>query len=206
MKLGIVACDILKPEIEFITKDDQDFITRNYLEFALHTEPETMRNKIIDAVNDMKGQVDGVFLGYATCQSLEGVNKVFDMPVTMLEGPDCIGALLGPEGYIEEKKVCTGTWFVTPGWADEGVDGLIKELHLDSVEGYDPQYFLDILFDSYKRCLFIDTGIGNADRYRNESEAMAKTLKLDHECRKCGLESIEKAIAVLKGMCRQGRQ
>lgn len=36
MRIGILACDILKPEIEFLTKDDPDITMRKYLEFALH--------------------------------------------------------------------------------------------------------------------------------------------------------------------------
>ena len=48
MKLGIIACDILKPEIEFLTKDDPDFVIREYLEFALHEYPKDMKNKVIE--------------------------------------------------------------------------------------------------------------------------------------------------------------
>ena len=32
MRLGIVACDILEKEIEFLTKDDPDFTYREYIE------------------------------------------------------------------------------------------------------------------------------------------------------------------------------
>ena len=49
MKLGIVACDILRPEIEFLTKDDPDFVVREYLEFALHEYPQMMRERIIES-------------------------------------------------------------------------------------------------------------------------------------------------------------
>ncbi|NLN71412.1 MAG: hypothetical protein GX137_01290 [Thermoplasmatales archaeon] len=48
MRLGIVACDILKNEIEYLTKDDPDFVRREYLEFALHVYPVEMRAKIED--------------------------------------------------------------------------------------------------------------------------------------------------------------
>lgn len=39
MRLGIIACDILEREIEFLTKDDPDFTYREYIEFALHENP-----------------------------------------------------------------------------------------------------------------------------------------------------------------------
>jgi len=202
MKLGIVACDVLKEEIEYLTKDDPDFVYREYLEFALHAYPEDMKAKIIERVNLLKGQVDAVFLGYAVCQSLQGVTKEFNVPAVMLPGADCIDALLTTDEYDAEKKICAGTWFSSPGWAKEGVAGLIKELHLDSVEGVDPQFFLDLMFDSYERCLFIDPGIGNTEEYKRKSEEVAKTLKLKHDCRVCNLKALENAIMETKKLVK----
>ena len=88
MRLAIVACDILKEEIEFLTKDDPDFVHREYLEFALHENPEHMRDVIIEKVNSLKGKIDAVFLGYAICSSLENVTERFDVPAVMLPGAD----------------------------------------------------------------------------------------------------------------------
>ena len=204
MKLGIIACDILKPEIEFLTKDDPDFVVREYLEFALHEYPQDMKRKIIETVNSYKGELDAIFLGYAICNSLEGVTSVLKVPTVMLDGVDCIDVLLTPEEYAKEKKICTGTWFISPGWAEQGVQGLIKELHLDTVEGYGPEYFLDILFDSYQRCLFIDDGIGNTEYYKEKSEGVAKDLDLRLDCRGCTTDGIRKAIEKTKQLARKG--
>ena len=203
MRLGIVACDVLKPEIEFLTKDDPDFVVREYLEFALHEYPQEMKQRIIETVNKYEGQVDAMFLGYATCQSLDGVTSLLNVPTVMLRGADCIDVLLTPPEYTREKKICTGTWFITPGWAEEGINGLVKEFHLDSVEGMDPQFFLDLLFDSYQRCLFIDDGIGNEDYYREKSEDVAKQLKLKLDYRKCGLSGLTDAIAQTKELAKK---
>lgn len=205
MRLAIIACDILKPEIEFLTKDDPDFVVREYLEFALHEYPQDLKARVIETVNRYEGQVDAVFLGYATCQSLDGVMEFLKVPTAMLQGADCIDILLTTKEYTNEKKICTGTWFISPGWAEQGVNGLIKELHLDSVEGIDPQYFLDMLFESYQRCLYIDDGIGDEARYRKMSEDVADQLKLRLDCRRCGLGGIEDAIKRTKELAVNGR-
>ena len=204
MKLGIIACDILKPEIEFLTKDDPDFVVREYLEFALHEYPQDLKRKVIETVNKYEGELDAVFLGYAVCNSLDGVLNKLNVPTVMLRGADCIDVLLTPDEYTREKKICTGTWFISPGWAEQGVKGLIKELHLDSVEGYDPEFFLDILFDSYQRCLFIDDGIGDSEYYRKKSEEVAEELKLRLDCRKCNINAIKDAIEETKQLARKG--
>lgn len=205
MKLAIVACDILKPEIEFLTKDDSDFVVREYLEFALHEYPQELKSRVVETVNKYEGQVDAVFLGYATCQSLDGVTELLKVPTAMLQGADCIDVLLTPKEYVNEKKICAGTWFISPGWAEQGVDGLVKELHLDSVEGIDPQFFLDMLFDSYQRCLYIDDGIGNEEYYRKKSEEVAKQLKLKLNCRTCGLSGIKDAIERTKELAARAQ-
>ena len=202
-RLGIVACDILKPEIEFLTKDDPDFVHREYLEFALHEYSDVLRQKVTETVNALEGEVDAVLLGYARCQSLDGITNVLKVPTVMLPGADCIDALLTTPEYNKEKGICAGTWFVSPGWAEAGTMGLIKEMHLDSVEGVDPQFFLDMLFDSYQRCLFIDSGVGNTEYYRQKSQEVADQLKLRHDCRKCDLRALEEAIRKVKELASQ---
>ncbi len=198
MRIGLVACDIVKNELEFLLKDDPDFVEKKYLEFALHVDPEHMKEVIIDEVNEMLPRVDAVLLGYAVCSSLEGVELRFDKPVVKLPGADCIDALLGTAEYDREKRICGGTWFNSPGWAEAGTPGLIKELHLDAVEDYPPEFFLDMLFQSYERVLYIDPGIGGSDEYERKSVEMSKDLKLGHDCRRCDLRQFEEAIRKVK--------
>lgn len=200
MKLGIVACDILKHEIESLVADDPDFVRKEYLEYSIHVFPEEMKAKILEAIDKVKGDVDGILLGYAVCQALENFTDELDVPTVMLEGADCIEVVLGFDEYEREKKICPGTWFSTPGWAENGKAGLIKEMHLDAMmdEGFPPEMFLDIIFDAYSRCLYIDTGVGNNDYYVDLSEKFAEELGFTHECRVGNIDNIERAIAKLK--------
>ena len=204
MRIGIVACDILKNEIEALTAGDEDIVHREYLEFGLHMYPEEMRRKVIEAVDRLEGKVDAVFIGYATCQSLAALDKEVKVPSVMLEGDDCICVLMGARKYAEAKAECTGTWFSSPGWAEQGMEAVIKELHLDSMieEGYSPEYFLDIIFDAYKRCLFVDTGVGDREELLKRSIDFAQQLKLPHGCTTGTLENLESAILRTKQIAR----
>jgi len=205
MRIGLIACDILEPEFEYLIKDDPDFVHKEYVEFALHAYPDEMRSKLIEKVNALKGSVDAVLLGYAVCQSLGGFTEAVDVPTVMFDGDDCICVLLGTKEYTREKKICIGTWFSSPGWAREGMDGLIKEMHLDSVEGVDPMVFADMLFESYERCLYIDTGVKNCDDcdYLARSKEFADKLRLKHDERKCDLKAIEDAIKKVKELAER---
>ena len=199
MKIGLVACDIFEPEFEHLIKDDPDFVHKEYVEFALHAYPDDMREKLVEKVSALKGKVDAVLLGYAVCQSLGGFTDAVDVPTVMFEGDDCICVFLGAKEYTNEKKICAGTWFSSPGWAREGVPGLIKELHLDSFEGVDPMVFMDMMFDSYERCLYIDTGVKDEKgEYLAKSKDFADQLKLRHDERGCDLTAFENAIKKVK--------
>ncbi len=203
-RIGIIACDILKREIELMTKDDPDIVHREYLEFALHIDSAHLKSTVKEKVNSLKGKVDAVFLGYAICQSLRDVTKEVEVPTSMLESDDCIGAFITPSEYEKEKRKCTGTWFSSPGWAELGTEGAIKELHLDSMkdQGYDPMYFLKMLFEGYSRCLYIYTGVEDEQRFKEKSEGFAMSLNLRHECRSCDMRVLEKALSSAKELGR----
>ena len=200
MRIGILACDILKPELEYLTADDPDIVMKKYLEYALHVNPAHMKEVILDEAKLFRGKVDVLFLGYAVCNSLENITAEIRVPTVMLKGCDCIEAILGPDEYEAEKKICTGTWFNTPGWAMEGTQGLIKEMHLDALEGVEPEFIFSIIFGSYQRVLFLDTGIGDEERYCELSKKFADELKLGHDRRKCNLSRIQNALAEAKGL------
>ena len=204
-RIGIVACEILKREIEMLTKDDPDFVHREYLEFALHIDSAVLKQKVTEKVESLKGKVDAVFLGYAVCQSLKGIAKTLSVPTVMLDSDDCIGVLITPEEYEREKRVCTGTWFSSPGWAELGFEGAVKELHLDVMksEGYEPIYFLKMLFEGYKRSLYVDTGTGDKEAFVGRAKDFASALNLRHEERDCNMRELKKAIARAKELARK---
>lgn len=204
IRIGIVACDILKREIDKITLNDPDIVHKEYLEFGLHTYPEKLKFTVMDKVNALEGKVDAVFLGYAICQSLKGVTTELRVPAVMLEGDDCIATFLTPMGYAEEKRKCTGTWFNSPGWAELGIEGCIKELHLDSAmdQGYEPMYFMRMMFTGYSRCLFIDTGVDDKEHYETLSKDFAREMELGHESRECSLDLLVEALESTKRLAR----
>jgi hypothetical protein len=204
-RIGIIACEILKREIELLTKDDSDFVHREYLEFALHIDSAVLKQKVMEKVDSLKGKVDAVLLGYAVCQSLKGVTNQLAVPTVMLESDDCIGVLITPEEYEREKRTCTGTWFSSPGWAELGVEGAVKELHLDSMkdQGYDPMYFMKMLFEGYKRSLYVDTGTGDREKYVALSKDFASKLNLRHDERESDMRELTKAIARVKDLARK---
>jgi hypothetical protein len=205
MRIGIIACDIWKREIDAVVGDDPSIVHKEYLEFALHVDSAKLRATVVEKVNSLQGKVDAVFLGYAICQSLKGVKEDLRVPTVMLDADDCIGALLSPLRYAEEKRKVTGTWFNTSGWAEMGLKGVIKELRLDSAieQGYEPMYFVKILFQGYSRCLYIDTGVADREHFLNLSKEFSEQIGLEHECTSCSLDALSKAWEDTKALAGQ---
>ncbi len=195
LRIGILACDALKDEIESLTEGLNGVIAKEYLDFGYHLDPPLMRKVLVDKINTLEGKVDLVFLGYAYCQSLRGLPEEVRVPVVMLEQEDCIACLLGPEEYSNQKRCGKITWFYPSGWAKYGAEGMVRLFKLDIMrqEGYEPEYFLKMMFEGFSRCLFIDTGEGNVSASEENSVQFAQKLGLKHERTKGTLHNLRGA-------------
>lgn len=204
MRIGVIACDMIKLELEKVLADYPEVTEVIWLESALHVYPDRMKETIIDRLNDMKERVDVIFLGYGYCQSLKGIEDEVDVPLHLPQYDDCLAMLMTPERYTEEKKNEVGTWFMTPGWAEIGAELVIKELHLERARKYgkDPMALAKRLFTHYRRGLFIDTGVGDAGYFLEKAAQFCRDFDLVLEttaiesgilaeelakCRKCKL-------------------
>ncbi len=183
MRIGIVACSILRGELERIVSNDPEVTEIVYLDAAIHVNPQKMKESIKEQIEGLKGKVDRIFLGYGICQSLEGIEKEVDVPVTLPRVDDCIALLFTPERYAEEKKKELGTWFMTPGWAEAGTEMVIKGLRLERAVklGKDPVAMARRLFTHYRRGLYIDTGAGDDRTNRANAEKFCRTFNLNME-------------------------
>ena len=183
MRIGVIACDMIKRELERVLPDFPEVSEVVWLESALHVYPERMKETIVERINGMKGMVDVIFLGYGYCQSLRGIEAEVDIPVVLPQYDDCLAMLMTPERYAAEKKKEVGTWFMTPGWAEIGAELVIKELHLERVRkyGWDPMAMARRLFTHYRRGLYVDTGVGDNDYFLAKAEQFCRDFDLTLE-------------------------
>jgi hypothetical protein len=206
MKIGVIACDMIKRELDKILKDSPEITDILYLEAALHVYPQRMKETIKERIDSMKGSVDAIFLGYGICQSLKGIEAECDIPVVMPQVDDCISILFTPDRYAEEIAKEVGTWFMTPGWAEVGADMVIKELRLDRAIRYgkDPIDMAKRLFTHYKRGLFIDTGVGENDYFIERAEEFCRTFDLTLEKTTAQSSILEESLEKCKRLVLKG--
>ena len=183
MRIGVIACDMIRRELDRLIAEDPDITEVVYLEAALHVYPEKMKAAILEQVEMLGEQVDAIFLGYGYCQSLKGIEALTSVPVVLPQYDDCISILLTPERYAAELKAEVGTWFMTPGWAEVGAEMVIKELKLDRAIRYgkDPMALAKRLFTHYRRGLFVDTGVGDPEEFASYARQFCDDFDLHYE-------------------------
>ncbi len=135
MRIGVIACEILKNEVEMIIDHDPEVVHREYLEMGLHDQPEQLRETLTRKINDLEGKVDIIFLGYAICKSLNDIPADLRVPIVMLREEDCVASMLGPTEYAAERAKCPGTWFSSPGWALLGIDAVVDDRQMEGAGG-----------------------------------------------------------------------
>jgi hypothetical protein len=185
VRIGIVACETLKREIDVVIEGDPSITHVEYLEFGLHTWPEELKKAVVERINNLEGKVDAVLLGYGVCNSLKDVTSMVSVPTVRFDVDDCVGCLMTTAEYNRERKVCAGTFFATPAFCDMGTEWFKKELrkNMPNYEelGIDDRWFLERMFDGYSRVLYIDPGIGGREEFETKSKQFAADLKLRHE-------------------------
>lgn len=180
MSIGVIACSIMRRELEPMLAATKDIARTIWIKEAEHVNPEQLRTTVQEHLNSLKDEVDVIFLGYGRCNSLDGIEDEYDLPVVHPKMEDCIAILFTPERYQDEVRNEAGTWFMTPGWAKIGLEMIHKELHLERFieAGHDPREIARELFANYTRGLFIDTGVGDNDHYRDLAGGFCKEFNL----------------------------
>jgi len=191
--IGVVACDIMKRELGLLLDRFPQVSEVIYLEVALHCYPRKMKEMIKEQIAAVKDKVDAIFLGYGYCQSLKGIEDEFDIPIVMPQMDDCIQILMTPRKYASEIRREVGTWFMTPGWAEQGAEMVIRETHSDRVVKYgkDPLQMAKRLFIHYRRGLFVNTHAGDTEHFMNRAREFCEIFDLD-------LDTTEGSLEVLK--------
>jgi hypothetical protein len=189
MKIGIIACESFKKELDFLTQNNPNIVYKEYLEFGLHGYPQDLKRTVVEKVNSLQGKVDAVLLGYGICNSLREITGELKVPTVRLDGDDCIGVILTSSEYEKERKKCAGTFYMTPYFAERGLG--LEEMKSEFAEkipnyeelGIDLKWYLDRMFDGYSRVLYVDDGLGDSERLITLSKQTANELNLDHQCR-----------------------
>ncbi|KYC44661.1 MAG: hypothetical protein APG10_01538 [Candidatus Methanofastidiosum methylothiophilum] len=191
------------------------------LPFYLHTNPQEIKDQLVNASRELEKHIDKLVLFYGLCgNSLSDIenllrSKRLKVPINILLDEkkeivdDCICALLGSrEEYAKELYKEGGTWFMTIGWSrhwdkiakeraeilgPEHMEQLAKKLGIEKLDGLNN---LKLIFDhaKYKRLLALELGFEDSVEYKAKCEDFSSCLNLDLCYREGTLKLLEDTI------------
>ncbi|MDR2349500.1 MAG: DUF1638 domain-containing protein [Deltaproteobacteria bacterium] len=194
--LGIVACDVVKNELERV-RENKDVRLR-CLEYALHEKPKEMPGAIVKAVEEMlaTGEVGKVALGYGLCSNgTVGVSCRNGTVVPRCH--DCISMLLGsPARYMKMFRECPGTYFLTDGWIRNRGDPVstVEFRYAPKMGEKKAWKGMKLELANYKRICFVNNGVGDEDALRRRALENAKAFDKEFMEVKADLGFFEKLV------------
>ena len=201
MSLGVICCRVLEREMRAVIQDVPEVASLEVMEWGLHIRPELLLETLVERIRSLQNLVDVIILGYGRCLALDRLPDDFKVPVFYPEGDDCIGVLLGQERYAQALQEEAGTWFLTPGWTEMGMDFIFHELQVNRLaeKGIDPLKVAHRMLKDYTRALFIDMNLGNQEQLLTKAQEIAAEFHLR-------LEKTEGSLAGLKATLSQALQ
>ncbi len=163
-----------------ILRDVPEVSSLEVMEWGLHTRPDHLLEVLVERIRSLQEHVDAIMLGYGRCLALDRLPDDFKVPVFYPEGDDCIGVLLSQERYAHELLEEAGTWFLTPGWTEMGMEFIFHELQINRLaeKGIDPLKIAHRMLKDYTRALFIDMHLGDQERLLEKAQEIAEEFNL----------------------------
>lgn len=185
----ILACEVLKPEIEHLASTIPDLPEIIYLSQRLHDYPEKLRAGVqekLDEIERDRPDIDFIIMGYGLCG--RGLAGVTTKRATLLYPRlhDCIPLLLGQDEKNGSLSTREGTtYWSSPGW----LDSFLAEYHLTDArfQKYAEKFgekrarkmvaAEDALLGSYRDLCHVQWP-GLPEHYREQAKQVAKATNL----------------------------
>ena len=193
MTIGIICCKVLEKEIKQIARNIPEVGHLEVMDWGLHTQPDLLLKTLCHRIEKLQDKVQAIVLGYGRCQALDKIPQNYKVPVYYPRADDCIGVLLGQKHYEQELKNEAGTWFLTPGWTEMGMEFIFHELQLNHLadKNINPLKVAHRMLQDYTRALLIDTQVGNQERLLEKAGMIADEFHLLLETTRGSLTKLE---------------
>jgi hypothetical protein len=122
LRLTVIACSSLRPELEMLAAEAKTSITFRHLEMGLHERSAAALRDALQSTIDglaVDHQCDAIAIGYGLCNRGVVGLQARTLPVVIPRAHDCIGMLLGSnQCYLAQLEAQPGTYFQSAGWLE----------------------------------------------------------------------------------------
>ena len=207
MRLKFIVCKVLQREAYFCAAAAVNNVDIYIMPQGLHNEPDRLRSEVqkqLDDIIDVQGnEYDAIILGYALCSNgIVGLKS--KIPLIVPRGHDCITLLLGSkEKYKEYFDSHRGIYWYSPGWIENSLQPG-KERYEKTLAEYTEKYGEDNAqflmeaeqgwFKEYAWATYVDTGFGDAEKYKRFTKECAEFLKWNYDELKGELSLMQRLV------------
>jgi hypothetical protein len=203
LKLKVIACDVLRRELSFLTSRSRCYIDTVFLSQGLHATPDKLRAMLGEEIEKAeegipyehfgdKKYYDYLILAYGLCDNSVAGLRSKTLPLVVPRAHDCVTLLLGSkERYTELFAKHRGIYWYSRGWIErslqpgkERYEGAYKE-YVEKYGEDNADYLMEMeqgWFKSYENAFFIDwPALGNSEIYRQYTKDCADYLKWNYK-------------------------
>lgn len=182
-KKRIIACGSLKPELEQLQSLAPHAVL-TFLPQNLHRSPATMKEKLQEVLDDKNNhQYREMVLGYGLCSNGIVGLKAPPQGLYIPGAHDCITFYLGSrEKYQSTFQERPGTYYLTRAWIEANKDplGLMQFEYTERVGPEFAEIAIREEIKNYTHICFINTGVGNVDKYRERAMENARYFNKEY--------------------------
>ncbi len=182
-KIVIVACSVMKPELEAILRGNSEYELR-YLDSRLHDTPKKIPALLQQEVDAVEPYASRIVLGYGFCSNGIAGIRAPRQGIYVPKAHDCIALFLGStESYDFHFKAKPGTYYLTPGWMEENRDplGHMEKDYVPKMGRKKAELGTKLTFKDYTHIALIDTGVTDVEPLRRVAKDNARFLEKRYE-------------------------
>jgi hypothetical protein len=188
----LIACEVLFREVCHCAAQSHSLIDITFMPKGLHDQGEAKMSARLQEELDRVdvSRYDAILLGYGLCNNgVRGLHS--SLPIVLPRAHDCITLLLGSRArYAAYAEQNPGAFYHSTGWMERGMnsggeESITAQLGMNqSYQEYvakygeeNARYLVEALGNwvkNYKRLAYIDTQVGDFQRYKEESQAKAR--------------------------------
>jgi hypothetical protein len=188
-KYMLISCAVLARECYYCASVSKNIIDLRILKQGLHDIGEKKMTSALQAEIDSVEveNYDAILLAYGLCNN--GISNLHaEIPLVVPRAHDCITLLMGSkEEYQKYFNENPGTFFRSSGWIERSKDNMsnpestTRQMGMGTYEEYVKTYGEEnakFLFETlgnhlknYSRLTYIDTGMKNTEKQKEESKA-----------------------------------
>ncbi|MBC8417304.1 MAG: DUF1638 domain-containing protein [Desulfobacterales bacterium] len=192
----IVACRVMQPELECI-RDGNSGVDIRYIDQGLHRTPDKMAALVQEQVDEAAPCAKRIVLGYGLCSN--GIVGVVARQQGLLvpRSHDCIALFMGSlSAYKKAFEKRPGTYYLTPGWIQEGKDplGIVEDDYMRRFDRETSMWVMKEELKHYTHIALINTGLAEQRGLRERAMENARVFKKEYEEIKGSLEYFSKII------------